>query len=136
MVHYKYNDYEIGSANVIFREAKKAESDKETTVAEKLQGIRSLFFSLVHTGAHGSVYLNVLLILPLVMAFSFILCVIFFMRELSEERKRRTRRQRQRQKAAGSSSQSQQYTRKRNRSSSSYSGSSGKRTGNRPPRSR
>ena len=136
VVHYKYNDYEIGSANVIFREAKKAESDKENTVAEKLQGIRSLFFSLVHTGAHGSVYLNVLLILPLVMAFSFILCVIFFMRELSEERKRRTRRQRQRQKAAGSSSQSQQYTRKRNRSSSSYSGSSGKRTGNRPPRSR
>ena len=135
VIHYKFNDYEIATADVLFHESEKKDSDKENTVAEKIQGLRSLFFSLVHTGAHGSVYLNILLFLPLVLAISFILCVIFFIRSLIDERDRQNRRRRQRQRAANSSSQSRTYTQERNinRTSSRRDRDSGSR---RPPRSR
>lgn len=115
VLHYSYNDYEIGSTNVLFREAQKNDSDFNDTVTEELKGIRSILFSLVHTGAHGSIYLNILLVLPMILAISFLLCVIFFFRELTEERKRRSRRQRQRQRRRPSSQEPQRYTQAQNR---------------------
>ena len=135
VIHYKFNDYEIATADVLFHESEKKDSDKENTVAEKIQGFRSLFFSLAHTGAHGSVYLNILLFLPLVLAISIILCVIFFIRSLIDERNRLDRKRKQRQRAGSSSSQSRTYTQGRNRDRNAYrrSRDSGSR---RPPRSR
>ena len=86
VIHYKFNDYEIATADVLFHESEKKDSDKENTVAEKIKGFRSLIFSLAHTGAHGSIYLNILLFLPLILAVSIILCVIFFIRSMIDER--------------------------------------------------
>ena len=103
-IHYQFGEYEIGSANVLFTplvrtaDAVSKESASDGAVPEELHGIRALAFHLVHTGAHGSVYLNVLLLIPLVLAITFILCVIFFIRgyfaELKRRRRRRNRRQR------------------------------------------
>lgn len=131
VIQYKYRDYDIGTANVLFRPSQKAVFSTKTTagadtasdtastgataapeestassgspfeggsdsVTEEIHGIRSLLFGIAHTGAHGSIYLNILLILPLVLALAFLLCVIFFIRSIIEERKRQSRRRRRR----------------------------------------
>ena len=131
VIQYKYRDYDIGTANVLFRPSQKAVFSTKTTagadtasdtastgataspeestassgspseggsdsVTEEIHGIRSLLFGIAHTGAHGSIYLNILLILPLVLAIAFLLCVIFFIRSIIEERKRQSRRRRRR----------------------------------------
>jgi len=75
-------------------------------VPEEVHGIRSLFFALVHTGAHGSIYLNILLFVPLLLAAAFLLCVIFWIRSYFAELKRR--RSRKRRRAARAQQQSLQ----------------------------
>lgn len=137
VIHYKFNDYEIATADVLFHESEKKDSDKENTVAEKIKGFRSLIFSLAHTGAHGSIYLNILLFLPLILAVSTILCVIFFIRSMIDERNRRDRRRKQRQRAGNSSSQSRTNTLERNRDRTSYRRNRNRDSGSRrSPRSR
>ena len=70
-------------------------------VPEEVHGIRAFAFRLVHTGAHGSVYLNILFLIPLLLAVTFILCIIFFIHsyfaELERRRRVRTRRARREQ---------------------------------------
>ena len=138
-VNYKYNDYDLGNVNILFRQTQKTpfstisgpdayadsaqgregsqsgqgstaaaadslpqKPDKSSTsysaekdsVSERLHGIRALFFGIIHTGAHGSIYLNVLILLPLVLAVSCVLCVFFYIHSLYEARKRKKRKRR------------------------------------------
>ena len=103
-IHYRFGEYSVGSANVLFTppvqtaDAQSTAKASDEVVPEELHGIRALAFHLVHTGAHGSVYLNILLLVPLVLAITFILCVIFFIRGYFAELKRRRRRRNRRQK--------------------------------------
>ena len=108
-IQYKYHDYDLGTANVLFRPVTRAadgaESDgtdsADTTsgnyvVPEQVHGIRAVFFGLAHTGAHGAIYLNILLLLPLVLAAAFLLCIFFFIHsyfvQLDRRRKAKKRR--------------------------------------------
>ena len=88
VIHYHYNGYELGTANVLFK--------KVSAEGEEVHGIRAMLFGLVHTGAQGSIYLNILLLIPIVLAAAFLLCVLFWIRsyfvELDRQRKKRTRR--------------------------------------------
>ena len=121
LVQYKFHDYNLGTANVIFRPAalaadaetkkdlsgsdaadKTAEdiSSVDSNVPTSVHGIRSLVFGLVHTGAHGSVYLNILLLMPLLLAFTFILCIILFVIDYFAQKSRRRRKQQRRAQRA------------------------------------
>ena len=79
---------------------KQDESTKETNtvnaIQEEIHGIRAFFFNTVHTGAHGSIYINILVVLPLLLIVSFFLCVFFFINSyfarLKRMRMRKTRR--------------------------------------------
>ena len=79
---------------------KQDESTEETNtvnaIQEEIQGIRAFFFNTVHTGAHGSIYINILVVLPLLLIVSFFLCVFFFINSyfarLKRMRMRKTRR--------------------------------------------
>lgn len=82
---------------------------KNSSVPEEVHGIRSAFFGLIHTGAHGSIYLNILLLLPLLLAVSFILCIVFYIHNYFVELERLRRRSRRR---AGRSGQSMSSGRK------------------------
>ena len=76
------------------------ESTEETNtvnaIQEEIHGIRAFFFNTVHTGAHGSIYINILVVLPLLLIVSFFLCVFFFINSyfarLKRMRMRKTRR--------------------------------------------
>ena len=145
VVRYQYNDYTIGTTNVLFTPTVRSSSSADTAgkssaadaedsqtessaggssgestasadvdlpsgstktagnpvVPEEVHGIRAFAFRLVHTGAHGSVYLNILFLIPLLLAVTFILCIIFFIHsyfaELERRRRVRTRRARREQ---------------------------------------
>lgn len=79
---------------------KQDESTEETNtvnaIQEEIHGIRAFFFNTVHTGAHGSIYINILVVLPLLLIVSFFLCVFFFINSyfarLKRMRMRKTRR--------------------------------------------
>ena len=65
-------------------------------VREEIHGVRAFFFNTVHTGAHGSIYINILVVLPVLLAVSFFLCVFFFINSyftrLKRMRMRKNRR--------------------------------------------
>ena len=64
-------------------------------IQEEVHGIRSFFFNIVHTGAHGSIYVNILIVLPVLLTISFFLCVLFFINSyFARLKKRRMRRRR------------------------------------------
>ena len=79
---------------------KQDESTEETNtvnaIQEEIHGIRAFFFNTVHTGAHCSIYINILVVLPLLLIVSFFLCVFFFINSyfarLKRMRMRKTRR--------------------------------------------
>ena len=79
---------------------KQDESTEETNtvnaIQEEIHGIRAFFFNTVHTGAHCSIYINILVVLPLLLIVSFFLCVLFFINSyfarLKRMRMRKTRR--------------------------------------------
>ena len=76
------------------------ESTEETNtvnaIQEEIHGLRAFFFNTVHTGAHGSIYINILVVLPLLLIVSFFLCVFFFINSyfarLKRMRMRKNRR--------------------------------------------
>lgn len=82
---------------------------KNSSVPEEIHGIRSVFFGLVHTGAHGSIYLNILLLLPLLLAVSFILCIVFYIHSYFVELERLRRRNRRRAVRSGQNVSSREY---------------------------
>ena len=144
-IHYKFHDFDLGTANILFipasdtaaaetvasetvssDEAQNQEGSESSdtgatsaaqvelpegstrtapnpVVPREVHGIRALFFGLVHTGAHGSVYLNILFLLPLLLIAAFVLSVIFFIysyyamlqkrRKMSQRRAQRARRE-------------------------------------------
>lgn len=120
IIQYKYHDYSLGSANVLFRsqaavsdaESGQESSDKGSTAAAaqpasneqqaptRVHGIKSLLFGLVHTGAHGSVYLNILLLMPLLLAVTFLLCILIFVYDHFAQRSSRRRKQKRRAQRA------------------------------------
>ncbi|MDO5131764.1 MAG: hypothetical protein Q4D81_02140 [Eubacteriales bacterium] len=116
-IYYKYHAYNLGSAQVLFDPGSTAaaaaspsdvELPGESSLAAgndpapaEVHGIRSLFFGIVHTGAHGSIYLNILFLIPLVLAAAFLLCIIFFIFGFFAERKRRRQRKNRRAARAG-----------------------------------
>ena len=119
-IQYKYHDYSLGSANVLFRsqtavsdaESGQESSDKGSTAAAaqpasnepqaptRVHGIKSLLFGLVHTGAHGSVYLNILLLMPLLLAVTFLLCILIFVYDHFAQRSSRRKKQKRRAQRA------------------------------------
>lgn len=142
VIRYSFNDYFLGTANVLFKAAGKESSPagsdtdlsaedpslgstaavsgtalpkgsdraaKGTAVPEEVHGMRALFFNLVHIGAHGSVYLNILLLLPILLGISFLLCVIFFIHGYFSELEKRRRRKRRRAGRAQRESNDRQY---------------------------
>lgn len=120
IIQYKYHDYSLGSANVLFRsqaavsdaESGQESTDKGSTAAAaqpasnepqaptRVHGIKSLLFGLVHTGAHGSVYLNILLLMPLLLAVTFLLCILIFVYDHFAQRSSRRRKQKRRAQRA------------------------------------
>lgn len=149
-IHYSFQGYELGTAQVVFNpkalnvsssktidNADKAEkeedsssssetaapaetelpdksslADKNSPVPEEVHGIRSLFFGLVHTGSHGSIYLNILLLLPLLLAVSFVLCIFFYIHNYFVELEKRRRRSRRRAARSGQGRTSGNYSRR------------------------
>ena len=111
-VKYKFHDYDLGSVDVLFRNQYAAPADSEAensstgattasadltesgkrTGPETVHGIRSLVFGLVHTGAHGSIYLNILLLMPLLLAVTFLLCILIFVYDYFAQRSSRHRK--------------------------------------------
>lgn len=111
-VKYKFHDYDLGSVDVLFRKQYAAPADSEAensstgattasadltesgkrTGPETVHGIRSLVFGLVHTGAHGSIYLNILFLMPLLLAVTFLLCILIFVYDYFAQRSSRHRK--------------------------------------------
>lgn len=119
IIHYKFHDYDLGSANVLFRSspavsaadsaaenadigstAASADLTGSTGVPTSVHGIKSLLFSLIHTGAHGSVYLNILLLMPLLLAATFLLCILIFVYDYFAQRSPKRRKQMRRAQRA------------------------------------
>ena len=122
VIQYKFHDYSLGSADVLFRapssvsasaDSQTEESGTSSTAAsaelvptnttrapQTVHGIRSLLFGLVHKGAHDAVYLNILLLVPLIFAVSFILCLLFFAYDYYTRRSSRYRKKQRRAKRA------------------------------------
>lgn len=107
VVRYRFHDYDLASADVLFTPAARQaegsgspgslqEGEGAPAASEEVHGIRALAFGLVHTGAHGSIFLNILLLVPLLLAASFLLCFFFWVHsyftELKRHRKRKARR--------------------------------------------
>ena len=135
-IKYKFHDYDLGNVDVLFRNQYAALADTKEeasstgatrasaelaesgnmTGPETVHGIRSLVFGLVHTGAHGSIYLNILLLIPLLLAVTFLLCILifvydYFAQRSSRHRKKLRKAQRaQRQNASRYSESSPQRT--------------------------
>lgn len=111
-IKYKFHDYDLGSVDVLFRNKYAAAADTKSegsstgattasadltesgkmTGPETVHGIRSLVFGLVHTGAHGSIYLNILLLMPLLLAVTFLLCILIFVYDYFAQRSSRHRK--------------------------------------------
>lgn len=72
------------------------ETNTVNAIQEEIHGLRAFFFNTVHTGAHGSIYINILVVLPLLLIVSFFLCVFFFINSyfarLKRMRMRKNRR--------------------------------------------
>lgn len=121
IIQYKYHDYSLGSANVLFRSAPAVSaadsaedsaavgsttaaaeysSPDDSRVPTSVHGIKALLFSLVHTGAHGSVYLNILLLMPILLALTFLLCILIFVYDHFAQRSTRRRKQQRRAQRA------------------------------------
>lgn len=121
IIQYKFHDHNLGSAKVLFRkspEVLSADSGKDSadigstaSAAESsppddakapssVHGIKALFFGLVHTGAHGSVYLNILLLIPLILVVTFLLCILIFVYDYFAQRSTRRRKQKRRAQRA------------------------------------
>lgn len=125
-IHYAFNNYELGTIDVLFTPDRADAGDAATETAsaggtatlasdlapgesgrtargravpEEVHGIRALLFHFVHTGAHGSIYLNILLLIPILLAIAFLLCVFFFassyFNEMDRLRRMKTRRAKQ-----------------------------------------
>ncbi len=125
-IHYAFNNYELGTIDVLFTPDRADAGDDATETAsaggtatlasgltpgesgrtargravpEEVHGIRALLFHFVHTGAHGSIYLNILLLIPILLAIAFLLCVFFFASSYFDEmdrlRRMKTRRAKQ-----------------------------------------
>jgi D-alanyl-D-alanine carboxypeptidase len=146
-VKYKFHDYDLGSVDVLFRNnyAARAEAEPEAsstgattasadlnesenrTGPETVHGIRSLVFGLVHTGAHGSIYLNILLLIPLLLAVTFLLCILIFVYDYFAQRSSRHRkklRRAQRAQRQNATRYSETSGPSESAQSSGYSGSS------------
>ena len=111
-IKYKFHDYDLGNVDVLFRNQYAALADTKEeasstgatrasaelaesgnmTGPETVHGIRSLVFGLVHTGAHGSIYLNILLLIPLLLAVTFLLCILIFVYDYFAQRSSRHRK--------------------------------------------
>lgn len=121
IIQYKFHDYNLGNANVLFRSAAAASAadsgqessdtgstaaaaelaaSNETQVPSSVHGIKALLFGLIHTGAHGSVYLNILLLMPLLLAVTFLLCILIFIYDHFAQRSTRRRKQKRRAQRA------------------------------------
>lgn len=125
-IHYAFNNYELRTVDVLFTPDRADTGDAATETAsaggtatlasdlapgesgrtargravpEEVHGIRALLFHFVHTGAHGSIYLNILLLIPILLAIAFLLCVFFFASSYFDEmdrlRRMKTRRAKQ-----------------------------------------
>lgn len=125
-IHYAFNNYELGTIDVLFTPDRADAGDAATETAsaggtatlasdlapgesgrtargravpEEVHGIRALLFHFIHTGAHGSIYLNILLLIPILLAIAFLLCVFFFASSYFDEmdrlRRMKTRRAKQ-----------------------------------------
>lgn len=87
IVHYKFNGYEVGTAGISFDLSRTEGQD-----GMKLHGIRRSLFGLVHTGAGGSVHLNLLLLVPLIFLIAYVLTVIFcFTSAVGRKKKKKNR---------------------------------------------
>ena len=125
IIQYKFHDHDLGRANVLFRSSpdsspavSSAESGKDspdtgstaaaadlsspdnTKFPTSVHGIKALFFGLIHTGAHGSVYLNILLLIPLILVVTFLLCILIFVYDYFAQRSTRRRKQKRRAQRA------------------------------------
>ncbi len=125
-IHYAFNNYELRTVDVLFTPdiadagvaatetasaggtgtvasdltpGESGRTARGQAVPEEVHGIRAFLFHFVHTGAHGSIYLNILLLIPILLAVSFLLCVFFFASsyfdEMDRQRRLKTRRAKQ-----------------------------------------